>query len=56
MSSQQPSHGYLIVHVPPSGSAPHMVEHKYLGRGDKTKQYLSDLAYRSAVDCAALRV
>lgn len=46
MSSQQPSHGYLIVHVPPSGSAPHMVEHKYLGRGDKTKQYLSDQEVR----------
>lgn len=41
-STQDPSRGYLMVHVPPSGTAPHMVEHKYLGRGDKTKQYLSD--------------
>lgn len=41
-SVQDPSRGYLIVHVPRSGTAPHMVEHKYLGRGDKTKQYLSD--------------
>lgn len=41
-SSQDPSRGYLIVHIPPSGTAPHMVEHRYLGRGDKTKQYLSD--------------
>ena len=34
--------GYLVVHIPPSAVAPHMVEHKYLGRGDKTKLYLSD--------------
>jgi hypothetical protein len=45
-STQDPSCGYLIVHVPRSGTAPHMVEHKYLGRGDKTKQYLSDSEVR----------
>lgn len=49
-SSQDPSLGYLIVHVPPSGTAPHMVEHRYLGRGDKTKQYLSDPEVRRLHD------
>jgi len=34
--------GYLLVHVPASPLAPHQVEGKYLGRGDKTKRYLSD--------------
>jgi hypothetical protein len=34
--------GYLLVHVPPSPTAPHMVDGRYLGRGDKTKRYLSD--------------
>jgi hypothetical protein len=33
--------GFLIVHVPPSPTAPHMVDNRYLGRGDKTKHYLS---------------
>jgi hypothetical protein len=41
-SDRDPSLGYLIVHIPPSAAAPHMVENKYLGRGDKTKHYLSD--------------
>lgn len=34
--------GYLLVHVPPSSVAPHMVDGRYLGRGDKTKHTLSD--------------
>jgi hypothetical protein len=34
--------GYLVVHVPPSASAPHMVDNRYLGRGDSAKHYLSD--------------
>lgn len=34
--------GYVLVHVPSSPLAPHQVEGKYLGRGDKTKRYLSD--------------
>jgi hypothetical protein len=41
-SNADPSKGYLLVHIPPSGVAPHMVDNKYLGRGDKTKHYLSD--------------
>lgn len=34
--------GYVLVHVPASPLSPHQVEGKYLGRGDKTKRYLSD--------------
>lgn len=34
--------GYLVVHVPPSASAPHMVDNRYMGRGDSAKYYLSD--------------
>lgn len=34
--------GYVLVHVPASPLAPHQVEGKYLGRGDKTKRYLAD--------------
>jgi hypothetical protein len=41
-SEADPSLGYLVVQVPPSAAAPHMVDHRYLGRGDKTKLYLSD--------------
>lgn len=41
-SSDDPARGYVVVTVPPSGQAPHMVDHRYLGRGDKTKHYLSD--------------
>lgn len=41
-SEDDPRLGYLVVHVPSSVSAPHMVDHKYLGRGDTQKCYLSD--------------
>ena len=41
-SNGDPTTGYLIVHVPASPTAPHMVDNRYLGRGDKTKRYLSD--------------
>lgn len=41
-SAAQPSEGYLIVRVPASPRAPHMVENRYWGRGDKTKHMLSD--------------
>ncbi len=34
--------GYLIIHVPKSSQAPHMVDGRYLARGDKTKRYLTD--------------
>jgi hypothetical protein len=45
-SEQDPSLGYLVVRIPPSAMAPHMVDHRYLGRGDKTKLYLSDADVR----------
>jgi hypothetical protein len=38
----QPGKGYILVMVPPSPSAPHMVDGKYYGRGDTTKHVLSD--------------
>ncbi|MFP8959027.1 DEAD/DEAH box helicase family protein [Streptomyces nanhaiensis] len=37
-----PARGYLIVHIPPSPAAPHMVDGRYFGRGDKTKHPLAD--------------
>lgn len=43
-SSEDTENGFLIVEIPPSPLAPHMVEGKYHGRGDKTKHVLSDAA------------
>lgn len=34
--------GYLLVHVPASPQAPHMVDGRYYGRNDKTKHVLTD--------------
>jgi hypothetical protein len=34
--------GYLVVHIPASSTAPHMVDGRYYGRGDKTRRQLSD--------------
>jgi len=34
--------GYLIIHVPASPAAPHMVDGRYYGRGDRTKRILTD--------------
>ena len=34
--SDSPAHGVLLVQVPPSPLAPHMVEGRYYGRGDTT--------------------
>ncbi|MFG1774586.1 helix-turn-helix domain-containing protein [Nocardia salmonicida] len=36
-----PGHAYLIVHVPQSPCAPHMVDGRFYGRGDKTNRILS---------------
>lgn len=41
-SSSDPLRGYLLVSVPATGTAPHMVDGAYYGRGEKTKQRLSD--------------
>jgi len=37
-----PTRGYVLVHIPASPAAPHMVDGLYYGRGDKTKHVLSD--------------
>lgn len=41
-SRSQSGHGYVVVSVPATGTAPHMVDGVYMGRGDKTKIRLSD--------------
>lgn len=57
-----PSTGYLYVEVPPSPSAPHMVDGRYPARGDRTKRRLTDAevvrlhATRESQDARALRV
>lgn len=38
----RPGHGCLLVHVPPSALAPHMVDYVYYGRGDRANHRLSD--------------
>ena len=38
--SSTPGLGYLVVHVPKSPRAPHMVDGKYHGRDEKTKRVL----------------
>ena len=40
-STAEPARGYLVVHIPASPRAPHMVEGKYYGRGDKANRILS---------------
>ena len=37
-----PAEGYVAISVPVSARAPHMVDGRYYGRGDKTKHQLSD--------------
>lgn len=39
--------GCLLVHIPPSAQAPHMVDYVYYGRGDKANIRLSDEQVRS---------
>lgn len=41
-STEDEDQGYLVIHVPASPAAPHMVDGRYHGRGDKTKHVLSD--------------
>jgi hypothetical protein len=41
-SSDGSERGYIFVEVPPSPTAPHMIEGRYYGRGDKTRIRLSD--------------
>lgn len=46
----QPHRGVLIVEVPPSGQAPHMVDHVYYGRADRAKMRLSDQQVREIME------
>ncbi|SKF61292.1 Uncharacterised protein [Mycobacteroides abscessus subsp. abscessus] len=41
-AADSPGMGYVWVEVPASSSAPHMVDHTYYGRGDKTRHKLDD--------------
>ena len=41
-SEADTTQGYLVIHIPASPLAPHMVEGRYFGRGDKTKRTLPD--------------
>ena len=43
---QRPGYGYLVIIIPPSPAAPHMVDHQYRGRGDATNVILSDAEVR----------
>ena len=56
-TAEDPSRGYLFIHVPPSPRAPHMVEGRYYGRNDKTNYRLSDAEVRRlhALQLAAQR-
>ena len=38
----EPGHGVLVIVVPPSPNAPHMVDGRYRGRGDRTNLVLTD--------------
>lgn len=41
-STANPAAGYLIVEIPPSLAAPHMVDGRYWGRSERTKRQLPD--------------
>lgn len=42
IASSEPGRGFLLIEIPATGTAPHMVGGAYMGRGDKTKIRLSD--------------
>lgn len=47
--SRRKGHGYLVVIVPPSPDAPHMVEGRYWARNDTTKRELTDPEVRRLI-------
>lgn len=49
-ATAEDGHGYLIVSIPPSGDAPHMVEGRYWGRGARTKEQLADAQVRDILN------
>jgi len=46
----QPGWGCLVVHVPPSPEAPHMVDYVYYGRGDRANVRLGDEQVRTILE------
>lgn len=42
VSDSDSAKGYLVVEIPISPGSPHMVDGRYIGRGDKQKTYLTD--------------
>jgi hypothetical protein len=46
----RPGWGCLLVHIPPSSQAPHMVDYVYYGRGDRANVRLSDEQVRAIIE------
>jgi hypothetical protein len=46
----RPGRGCLLVHVPPSAQAPHMVDYVYYGRGDRANVRLGDEQVRAIIE------
>lgn len=46
----RPGWGCLLVHVPPSAEAPHMVDYVYYGRGDRANVRLGDEQVRAIIE------
>jgi len=46
----RPGWGCLLVHVPPSPQAPHMVDYVYYGRGDRANIRLGDEQVRAIIE------
>jgi hypothetical protein len=46
----RPGRGCLLVHVPPSAEAPHMVDYVYYGRGDRANVRLGDEQVRAIIE------
>jgi hypothetical protein len=46
----RPGWGCLLVHIPPSAEAPHMVDYVYYGRGDRANIRLGDEQVRAIIE------
>ena len=46
----RPGRGCLLIHVPPSAEAPHMVDYVYYGRGDRANVRLGDEQVRAIIE------
>ncbi|MEH1124834.1 AlbA family DNA-binding domain-containing protein [Micromonospora sp. CPCC 206061] len=49
----KPGHGCLLIHIPPSPQAPHMIDHVYYGRGDRGNRKLGDEEVRAILSVRA---